>query len=530
MRVVSSEEMRLIESRAINEMDFRESLIIENVGMAGAGFIESQVLGDLEVDEILLLIGRGNNGSDGLALGRHLANWGYAVRAFMLFGIEECSEELKLQARLARSFGVKINEVTSTEQIVSYFVQSSGNHLVIDAILGLGLRLPLSNYLFEVVNTVNDHSDITVSIDIPTGICSDTGAMSGNAIEADYTLTVGLPKTGLFLGKGVKNVGEIVVLDGGFPRSLLEGGDKYLLTSESVCGLYGGRSKWAHKNSFGHTLVVGGSPGLTGALIMASKAALKVGTGLVTASTWEESYPELSSRLIPEIMMGLIPTQEGDVEEIIKNLERWDSIVVGPGLGRTEKSRQALMEILNHFAGPVVIDADAIRVLKLKEDAHIVAQRKWPTVFTPHMGEFAHFVGVETSQLLERPLDYLKEIVDQCNCCFVMKGSSTYVGFPNGKTYINHFPNDGMASGGSGDVLSGILGGLLAQYPMEVKTSSMFADRSVVFNSILLGVITHTLAGKHAVEKLGARAMTAGNIIEHLSDAFFEIEGQTEKL
>ena len=259
---------------------------------------------------------------------------------------------------------------------------------------------------------------------------------------------------------------------------------------------------------------------------MSSLAALKVGTGLVTASTWKESYVELCSRIVPEVMTGLIPTVKEAVDDIIKDLNRWDSIVLGPGLGRDLKSRQVVLQVLNHFAGPVVVDADAIRVLNLEEDDQVLAQRKWPTILTPHMGEFADFAKVDKAAVLENPMAYLRKLVDRTNSCILLKGACSYLGLPNGDIFINYFPNDGMASGGSGDVLSGILGGLLAQSPMEVKTSSMFANKQVVYDAIKLGIIIHTLSGKHASLKEGSRSMTAMSLVEYLSDAFAELEEQ----
>jgi ADP-dependent NAD(P)H-hydrate dehydratase / NAD(P)H-hydrate epimerase len=531
MRVVSSQEMKEIEKETIESIGLDESLIIENVGLSGAKHIET-LLDTYEYPrEVVLLVGPGNNGADGLAIGRHLSNRGHSVRAFMLFSAGECGEELKKQARLAQNFGVKINETNSVNQILEFFSQLNESPFVIDAILGMGLRLPLSNKLFDLVKMVNEYASPLICIDMPTGICSDKGTMSGNAMMADYTLTVALPKTGLYIGEGAKHAGEVIVLEGGFPEKLLSGGDKWLLDPASVSGKYRLRSKFDHKNRFGHCLIVGGSPGLTGAAIMASEAALKVGTGLVTASTWEESYKELSSRLIPEIMMGLIPTEKKEVEDIIKSFERWNSIVLGPGLGRSENSRQTVLDVLNHFAGPVVVDADAIRVLNIDEDRMIFAQRKWPTVFTPHVGEFADLMGVDTQEVIDKPLEYLKKAVDITNSIFVVKSFCTYLGSPNGEVYINYAPNDGMASGGSGDVLAGMIGGLLAQYPMEKKSSSLFADPSVVYSSIRLGLVVHTMAGAIAAKDLGVRAMTARNIIDYLSPAFkelAEIEGLTK--
>ncbi len=524
MRVVSSEEMKAIEVLTTKDMGFGEARIIENVGGNAAEFIESRFVKDNDFSEIIVFVGKGYNGANGLCIARHLTNKGYSVRAFLLFAEDEFGPIIKEQLEFARHFGVKVNNVSDTEQIESYFTQTGDSFLVIDAILGMGFIPPLSNYLFDVVNLINDHATIVVCVDAPTGVSGDNGQVKGNAIRADYTMAIGLPKLCHYVGEGAEHSGKLVVIEAGYPYKTLIGGDKHLLSAEESLESLKGRNKFGHKNSFGHCLVVGGSPGLTGAVIMSSLGALKVGTGLVTASTWKESYAELCSRIVPEVMTGLIPTVKEAVDDIIKDLNRWDSIVLGPGLGRDQKSREVVLQVLNHFAGPVVVDADAIRVLNLEEDDQVLAQRKWPTILTPHMGEFADFAKVDKEDVLENPMAYLRKLVDRTNSCILLKGACSYLGLPNGDIFINYFPNDGMASGGSGDVLSGILGGLLAQSPMEVKTSSMFADKQVVYDSIKLAIIVHTLSGKHASVKEGARSMTAMSLVNHLSDAFKELE------
>ncbi|MAF78002.1 MAG: hypothetical protein CME60_07555 [Halobacteriovoraceae bacterium] len=526
MRVVSSEEMKAIESLTTQDMGFGEARIIENVGGNAAEFIENRFLLENDFSEIIVFVGKGYNGANGLCIARHLTNKGYSVRAFLLFSESEFGPVITEQLNFARHFGVKVNSIDDTEQIESYFTQTQDEFLVIDAILGMGFNPPLSNYLFDVVNLINDYATIVVSVDAPTGVAGDNGRVNGNAIHADYTMAIGLPKVCHYVGDGAEHTGKLVVIEAGFPYKTLVGGDKQLLSANDCIENLKRRDKFGHKNSFGHCLVVGGSPGLTGAVIMSSLAALKVGTGLVTASTWKESYVELCSRIVPEVMTGLIPTVKEAVDDIIKDLNRWDSIVLGPGLGRDLKSRQVVLQVLNHFAGPVVVDADAIRVLNLEEDDQVLAQRKWPTILTPHMGEFADFAKVDKAAVLENPMAYLRKLVDRTNSCILLKGACSYLGLPNGDIFINYFPNDGMASGGSGDVLSGILGGLLAQSPMEVKTSSMFANKQVVYDAIKLGIIIHTLSGKHASLKEGSRSMTAMSLVEYLSDAFAELEEQ----
>lgn len=524
MRVVSSEEMKAIEVLTTQDMGFGEARIIENVGGNAAEFIENRFLREHEYSEIIVFVGKGYNGANGLCIARHLTNKGYRVRAFLLFSEDEFGPVIKEQLNFARHFGVKINSISDTEQIESYFTQTQDEFLVLDAILGMGFIPPLSNYLFDVVNLINDHATIIVSVDVPTGVAGDNGQVNGNAIKADFTMGIGLPKLCHYVGDGAEQTGSLVIIEAGFPYKTLVGGDKQLLSIHDAADNLKQRDKFGHKNSFGHCLVVGGSPGLTGAVIMASLAALKVGTGLVTASTWKESYAELCSRIPPEVMTGLIPTAKEAVDDIIRELNRWNSIVLGPGLGRDMKSRQLVLNVLNHFAGPVIVDADAIRVLNLEEDDRVLAQRKWPTILTPHMGEFADFAKIKKDDVLDNPMEYLRKLVDRTNCCILLKGACSYLGLPNGEIFINYFPNDGMASGGSGDVLSGILGGLLAQSPMKVETSSMFANKKVVYDALKLGIVVHTLSGKHASIKEGPRSMTAMSLVDHLTDAFTELE------
>jgi len=530
MRVVDKEEMRAIENQAIEGHGFNVDLIIENVGIRGADFIEHIILESHEFEEIVFLIGQGNNGADALAIARHLRNKGLACRAFTLFPEEDFTPALLEQKRIAEQFGVKFTELSGTDQLKAYFLQTQEDYCVIDGILGIGFRAPLSNYLFDIVKIVNDHATVVVSLDISTGVEANSGTVNSEAIDADYTLAIGLPKTGHYIGDGAKQSGEIAVIDAGFPAATMEGGDKALLLSENLSGIYEGRSKFAHKNTFGHALVVGGSPGMTGALIMASEAALKVGTGLVTAATWNESYPEATARMTPEIMTGLVPTERDDVEDIIRVLERYDSIVIGPGMGRTGKTRSTVVKLLSNFAGPVAVDADGINALSLKEDADLLKSRKGVTILTPHIGEFASFMGVSNEEVLDNPIDLLKEAVDKTNSCIILKGACSFLGFPSGEILINYFPNDGMASGGSGDVLVGMLGGLLAQAApdkIDKKKSGLFTDDGRYNQAICLGVSIHTLAGKHAANKLGPEAMTARSITEHISDAFLEL-GQNE--
>lgn len=527
MRIVSHKEMQEIEKKSFSQFHFNESLIIENVGIRGADYLQENYLKDF-VGEIVVLVGAGSNGADGLSIARHLKKFDHSIRAFLMFPIKEFSKDLTIQLQLAESYGVKVSQYRNTDELESY-LSHAPNTVVIDAIFGTGLRLPLPNFLYDVIKLVNDISSLTVAVDIPTGVMCDTGAVQGNAINAQVTLAIALPKIGHYVHNGAKFSGHVEVLEVGFPKELLLKGDKFLLTPALVSQYAKTRNKFSHKNNFGHTLLIGGSHGMTGALCMAALASLKVGTGLATAVTWEKYYPELAAKVSPEIMTGFIPNDESKWTPLIKDLDKYSSIVIGPGLGKSSKTRKIVLEILNNFNGPVILDADAINVLKIAEDSKIFSMRSAPVLLTPHFGEFSRFAGIGVEQLIERPIDYLRLMVEKLHCSVILKGSCSYLGFSSGDVSINYYPNDGMAKAGSGDVLAGVLGGLMAQVLLKKENRSLYDEYTLFDKTVALGVMVHTLSGFSAAKKFGVRSMTAMSLIDCMQDAFDILEKETPK-
>ena len=521
MRIVTHAEMKELEKLAQSKYHFPEKLIIENVALLGAKAIVNKLGPEIELGELIFMIGKGFNGGTGLAIARHLASMGHEARAFLLFEEKDCSQEVKDQLKIAKAYGVRTSQIDEVTALEDYFQQNSAPKIIVDAIFGTGVRLPLTQFLYDVINLINQEKAYTISLDIPTGVEGNSGQIQGNAISADLTLAVGLPKLGYYQADGARLVGEVEVIPSGLPRDIIENqGDKFLIDKDLKNELPPARNKFGDKKLFGHTLVIGGSHGLTGALVMSSTAALKVGAGLVTASTWEPQYQEFMARLIPEVMTGFIPTDQTKWGKLIKDLEKYDSIVIGPGLGRSLRSRALVLEILNNFSGPVVLDADAINVLNIKDDAEVFRVRSAPTLMTPHFGEFARFAGVGIEEVQKEPYHFLKETIERINCSVILKGPCTYLGFPNGKTFFNFSPNDGMATGGVGDVLAGILGGFIAQEANLKKRDSLYNIYENLNRTILLGVLIHTWSGKFASQKLGVRPMTATSLIETFPEAF----------
>lgn len=523
MRIVSQEEMKEIENQAKEEFGFDENLIVENVGISGAGIILKR-FAEIDVERFVFLIGKGNNGSDGLSIARHLVCQGFPVSAFMLFEESEWSEELKKQYQLANSFGVRVSQLSSSDELSSYFAQLSDEFVCVDAIFGTGVRLPVSNLVSDIIKEVNNRCPYVIAVDIPTGVSGNEGQIQGQAIQANLTLSVGLPKLGQFISDGAKRVGEIEVLFAGLPLSLTDGGNKKVLNFDGLKEYAARRNRFADKKRFGHSLVLGGSHGLTGALVLASQASLKVGAGVVTAATWENQYQEFISRLIPEIMTGYLPMDTSLWGRLIDDLDKYNSVVIGPGLAKSTRARKLVLVILQNYKGPVVLDADAINVLNLDEDTEILKMRNAPTILTPHYGEFAKLTKTTYEEVKANPLGKLTELVDHINCAVLLKGPCTLLGFPNGDTYFNFFPNDGMATGGVGDVLAGILGGLLAQDSKLVEEDSLFERYEDFTQAIRLGVMIHTQSGQFAASELGVRAMTAMSIIDYFPSAFADMK------
>lgn len=522
MRIVDRAESEKIEELLSQDYLVNKRLRIENMAIRSVDYIQELLRegGSLGEMSFVALIGPGHNGADGLAISRHLANMGLPIRAFLFFQEDEVSEATKEQLRMAVSYGVKITSALNYQAFESYLRQLGEAPLVLDALLGVHFKAPLPALFYEVIELVNKKSGFTISVDIPSGVDADSGEVQGEAIKADLTLSVGYPKLGCFVSDGLEFVGEVINIDVGIPKSFYEDGDKFLLGPDSIVPTDHRRSQFADKKMYGHTLILGGSHGLTGSIAMASRAALEVGAGLVTVATWEDQYMECVPRLIPEVMTGYIPNDDSEWERVIDDFDRYTSVVIGPGLARSELAKKLVEVVLQEFRGPVIVDADALNVMSLKEDKNLFRGRPYSTILTPHFGELAKFVGKSFEEVRGNPLESIKKVVSQTGCTVILKGACTYIGLSNGRTYFNFFPNDGMATAGVGDVLAGVLGGFTA--PTHKKL-----DEEMIVNQ---AVVIHSLAGYFAAEALGVRSMRATSLIESFPRAFEEVNKVIEEM
>ncbi len=522
MRVVNKNEISEIENECFEKFFLNSDILIEKVGKQVCNFIQERFKDSINDYSFIFILGHSDNAADTLSAARELSNQGIETRVFFIGKKESASAQFKLQIERAKQFEVKGFEVDDPNYLEGFLIQNSKRNVIIDGITGTGLRLPLPEKIYSFINVINENSDLTISIDVPSGIDVNSGKVIGTAVDADITLAIGFPKIGCFLGEAVNFVGELITLDIGIPKKFNKG-NKTLTNFEQVASLSKSRSKFKDKKFYGHTLLIGGSHGFVGSILLASEAALRVGVGAITSVTWEPQYSELGNRLIPEIKSGYIPIDDSKWDKLIQGLDVYNSIVIGPGLGVSARSRRLVHKILESYQGPIVLDADAINVLDIENDAALFQNRQAPTIMTPHFGELARFFKTSKEDIIENTMTYLNKAIDATNGIVVLKGACTFLGIPSEEIYLSYLPNSGMATGGVGDVLAGILGGLLAQ-DQNKTFESRLKSISKLEKTVLMGVMIHSKAGYFAANELGERFMTATSIINSLPEAFKELE------
>jgi NAD(P)H-hydrate epimerase len=443
---------------------------------------------------IKIFCAKGNNGGDGLAIARLLTDKGIVSDVYILeFGIQGTPD---FQANLQR-----LHECTKDIHLIqdeSFFPSLDKDCIIIDALYGSGLNRPLEGLSKSIAEHINASGAKVIAIDIPSGMYVDKSSINCPVIRADFTLTFQSLKLCFLLPENEEYLGEVSVLNIG----LHEGYDKItssnyeLIDHQLIQSIYKRRKDFSHKGTYGHSLIIAGSKGKMGAAILATKACLRSGAGLVTAVLPDIGLPIMQTAL-PEAMV--ITTDE--IENL--NLENYASIGIGPGLGNTPESTDLLVKILNNYNKPIVIDADALNIIAQQKQA--LSFLPPGSILTPHPKEYERIFGKSKTDF-ER-LKTASKIAKKLHCFIILKGHYTFIACPTGKGYFNSTGNSGMATAGSGDVLTGIITGLLSQGYSSLHGS-------------LLGVYIHGLAGDIAADSLSKEALIAGDIIESLGKSF----------
>ncbi len=512
MRICTSEEMRSLDEVADREYGLDALILMENAGRAASQILLENFPNAGRSTEILVFAGKGNNAGDAFVVARRLMGMDRKVRIFHLHGEEHYKGSTLRNFQILKRLKAKLVHLETISDLQNFFASSPGPFTIIDGILGTGLKGHLEGLLFEVVELINSTASTeVVALDIPSGVSGDTGMVHGTSIQANLTVSFGFPKLGHFFPPGAARRGELINVDISLPARFRREGDKFLLMKQPIAKLVRERDRYGHKNSFGHSLLIGGSPGRLGAIVMTASACHRMGTGLVTVATWEEGFETLLLKLPNETMAVPLKWEGSEAELYRRNLNQYSSVVVGPGLGLREDGKRLLEEILTLYKGPLVLDADALNLIADYQMHELLVQRRAPTVLTPHPGEMSRLIGVAKDEITHDPVKYVRKAVELTHSIVLLKGAATLIGSPDDVLYLNHYPNDGMATAGSGDVLAGMIGGLLGQ-------------KMDPFQATLLGVYLHSLAGDLAAQELGHRSMTAQDIIENISHAFKDIK------
>ncbi|MCM0606088.1 MAG: NAD(P)H-hydrate dehydratase [Xanthomonadaceae bacterium] len=510
MRIFTREEIRLIDEKSQSQYGINPEILME---IAGARAVEVFLKYRPDAGKskpVIILAGLGNNGGDAMVIARHLAGISRRTHVFLTGDSSKLKSPNSSHYNVLKNINVPVTEISHISTLCTFFDQDPGHYDIIDGLLGTGMSGGTSGLYADVIELTQKHAGFVFSLDIPSGVDANTGAVAGTSFQADITASFGFPKLGHFFSPGAQLRGKLINLELSYPVELSQDSAIKLLREKDVRPLIKHRDPYGHKNSFGHTLLIGGTPGRVGAITLSSKACHRTGSGLVTAATWAESWQPLMAHVSDETMTIGIE----DINKITADphalLSPFNAVVLGPGLGTDSRAKKLLESILETYQGPLVIDADAINLISMHGFHGRVKSRQAPCILTPHPGEMSRLLKVDKDKILLSPIGAIHQAIELTHATVVLKGAVTLIGGVDEPVYLSHYPNAGMATAGSGDVLAGILGALSAQ-------------GYTAHHSALLGVYLHSLAGDLAAQAHPHGSMMAGNIIEKIGHAFEKI-------
>lgn len=504
-------------------MQDADSTTIKNIGIpgivlmenAGAGIVRvmEQAIDNLHRKKVLIVCGKGNNGGDGFVIARHLFLKGFNVQLALLGSIEELKGDARTNAEAARNLKIPLLEIpTAGSKQLHHALRHA--HVIVDAIFGTGLTRKADGLPAAVIKKLNAAKKFVVSVDIPSGIDSDTGQLIGPHIEADLTCALAAFKRSHLLFPAAEAMGQLELIDIGIPQTIMDSVEDQvgLLEQADVVSSFPKRKRNSHKGTYGHLLVIAGSKDKGGAAGLTSLAGLRAGAGLVTLACPESMIPEqewnpmeVMSHPLPETRSGVISEQA--VSAALDALKDKSALALGPGLGTAATTLKFLEALLPQVSCPLVIDADGLNLLARSDG--LMKQLPENSILTPHPKEMSRLTGLSTSMIQNNRLKTAQEFCTKHQVILILKGAHSLIGLPDGRVRINPTGNAGMATGGSGDILTGLIGGLLAQgFKPE--------------NAASAGVYLHGLAGDMAVTWQSEISLIASDLLATLPSVIKE--------
>ncbi|MDO4321623.1 MAG: NAD(P)H-hydrate dehydratase [Lachnospiraceae bacterium] len=496
--LLNSAQMKQCDGDTIERIGIPSLVLMERASLC---VVEEMQRAGLDLGSVLVICGSGNNGGDGFAAARILDERGIRVNIAFVGREQSLSEETRIQKKICENCGIKISTNFMHREYTT----------IVDAVFGIGLSRAVEGSYADVIDWVNQQDAAVVAVDIPSGISADTGEVLGTAVKADLTVTFAYRKIGQILYPGAEYCGKVVCRDIGilgkrFPEKsfpVFTYGKEDLQRAPL-------RRPYSNKGTYGKVLLIAGSEGMSGAACMSALAAYRTGCGLVRVFTPACNRAVVQTYL-PEAVVTAWEGTNFPKEQLLEALSWSDVTGIGPGLGKGEVQREILAYVLQHYDRPLVIDADGLNLLS--EDAELLYETKAPVILTPHIGEMMRLTASTKDEILGDILLTARRFAGEYQVICALKDARTVVS-DGVRTYVNTSGNSGMATGGSGDVLTGVICGLLAQ-------------RMTPFDAAALGVYLHGCAGDRAREERGAYGMTAGDITEQLGNVLKTAESET---
>ena len=514
MRIFTAEQMREADRRTIEDIGIPSLVLMENAGRQVVAAMES-FFDDLADRQIAVLSGKGNNGGDGFVVARTLHQRGVGVSVFVVGQVAEIKGDARINLEILGRLGITVVEISDESQWELHFSEISAHTLIVDALFGTGLKSALSGIYETIIADVNGSGIPVVAIDVPSGMSADTPDLIGDCIEATVTVTLGAPKLPLVLPPAEQKAGEVVVADIGIPAEIIQTVDGplvELMTRDVMRVLISPRQPDAHKGDFGRVLIVAGSRGKTGAAVLAAQGALRSGAGLVTVATPRSCVPLVAVHTPDYMTEGLEETVDGTIHfaaaEYVLGLTA-DVLAVGPGLGRGEAVTAFMRELIDRSELPLIFDADALNAF-VDEPAALIGREGRDLIITPHPGEMARLIGCSIEDVQADRMGIARDFASAHRVYVVLKGYRTLIATPDGKVFINPTGSPGMATGGTGDVLAGMMAAWLAQL-LDAEAACRLAT------------YLHGAAGELADADEGEVSMTASDLAEHIGDAILEL-------
>lgn len=517
MRVLTADQMREADRATIEDLGIPSLVLMENAGRQVVAAIEAS-FPDLAMRRVAVLAGRGNNGGDGFVVARTLMERVADVPVFVVGRLAEIGGDARHNLEVLGRLGLTVVEIADEQDWELHSSEIGGCDLIVDAMFGTGLREPLAGMYPTIVGDLGTFGIPVVSVDVPSGLSANTHLIEGDAVRASVTVALGAPKICHVLPPAQRLCGDLVIADIGIPEALIErldGAYVEVITRGMVRSVLDPRDPEAHKGDFGRVLVVAGSMGKSGAAHLAAMAAIRSGAGHVTIATPRSVQPILAAMAAEYMTIGLPEDDDGNLTE--EGLERLlatpaDVVAVGPGLGQGPRVTALVHGLLERVGVPMVLDADALNAFAADPEK-LHGRDGLDVIITPHPGEMARLTGLSTEQVQEDRLEVARMFASSHQLHVVLKGHRTLVATPEGAVAINLTGNPGMATGGTGDVLTGVIAGWFAQL-LDAE------------GACKLGVYLHGHAGDLAEADMGEIALSAGDLLDHLGDAVLELSAE----